>query len=116
MNDWTAVEAEINRIITGSVAPFASGTVANVGDFLTFVRARCPVPKVGKGYWSTISFTWKTTPSGALEIEIFDDRFEVYRFYDRRTDIRHVARMPGEPFPTQLIPELPTLSGPFPTA
>jgi hypothetical protein len=116
VNDWTAVEAEINRIIAESVSPFASETIANVGDFLKFVRGRCPVPKISKGYWSTISFTWHTTPSGPLEIEIFGDRIEIYRFYDRRTDIRHVAHVPGEPLAPELIAELPALPGAFPTA
>lgn len=103
MDDWTAVELEISRIVAESSERFDPATVAHVSDFLTHVRNRCPIPIVGKGHWSTIRFTW----GSSLEIEIFEDRLEIYRFFDRRTDIRHLAHLPGEPFPLELTAELP---------
>ncbi|MGH6946151.1 MAG: hypothetical protein ACREDZ_02385 [Kiloniellales bacterium] len=108
-SDWAAAEAEIGRIVAESAEPFASDTVAQVRELLTFLRERCPAPEVTKGYGSTISFTWKESSRGPLEVEIFGNRLEVYRFYDRRTDIRHFAHISGEPCPPELVAELPTL-------
>jgi hypothetical protein len=106
-DDWKAVDAEIERIITASVEkPFDSNTIANVREFVSFAREHCPVPEVGKGYWSTICFSWETTPP--LEIEVFGNRYEVYQFYDRRTDIREVKHIPGSPFPPELAAALPS--------
>lgn len=105
MNNWTDVEAEIARIIGDNAEePFEQSTIANVSEFVTFAREHCPVPEVGKGYWSTIRFSWNTPP---LEVEVFGDRFEVYRFYDRRTDIREVKHAPGSPFPQEVVVDLP---------
>jgi hypothetical protein len=107
MNDWPAVEAEIERIISAETQePFTPETIAQARDFLQAVRDRCPLPNVlCKGYWSTIIFSW----SGRLDIEIFADRVETYRFHPGRTDIRHFAHAPGEPFPPELMNELPAI-------
>jgi hypothetical protein len=106
LDDWAAVEAEIDRIVSRSVEqPFNESTVANVGEFVSFARDNCPVPEVGKGYWSTIRFSWQTTPR--LEVEVHGDRFEFYRFYDGRTDIREVKHTPGTPLPQEVAADLP---------
>jgi hypothetical protein len=105
-DNWTAVDVEIDRIITGSVEePFAPSTIANVREFVTFARANCPVPQIAKGYWSTICFGWETIPP--REIEVFGDRFEVYRFYEGRSDIEAIAHAPGSPLPPELVAYLP---------
>jgi hypothetical protein len=110
MDSSQAVEAEMERLIsTERQEPFAPVTIAQARDFLRAVRDRCTVPdEVCKGYWSTIIFSWPTAPRG-LDIEIFGDRLELYRFDDKRTEIRHFAHTPGEPFPPDLIAELPVL-------
>src|SRR5882724_9949859 len=105
-DDWMTVDIEIDRIVMGSLEkPFSPSAVANVREFVNFVRENCPVPRIAKGYWSTICFGWETTPP--LEIEVFGDRFEVYRFYDGRSDIKAVAHTPGSPFPPELAADLP---------
>ena len=59
MNDWQAFEAEMGRIISAETEkPFTPETIAQARDFLAAVRDRCPIPEVGKGYWSTIIFDW----------------------------------------------------------
>jgi hypothetical protein len=105
LSSWSAVEAEVERIVMGSAEPFDQGTIENVRELIRYAREKCPVPEVGKGYWSTICFSWDTTPP--LEVEVFVNRFEVYRFYDRRTDIREVKHTPGSPFPRDLAADLP---------
>jgi hypothetical protein len=112
--DWPAAEAEMKRIISGEQEkPFTSDTIAQAHDFLRAVREHCSVPEqVRKGYWNTIIFGWTTGPRGPLDIEIFGDRLELYHFPDRRVDITYVPHVPGEPFPPELIAELPMLGGP----
>jgi hypothetical protein len=107
MDNWETIEAEIERIISAEKQrPFTPETIAQARDFLQAVRDRCPVPNVVcKGYWSTIIFSW----SRRLDIEIYGGHVETYRFYPGRTDIRHFAHTPGEPFPPELIAELPML-------
>jgi hypothetical protein len=102
MDGWTAVELEINRIVAESRERFESATIAHINDFVAHVRGRCPIPEVAKGYRSTICFSWE----GIFDIEIYDDRLEVYRFFDRRIDIRHFAHVAGEPIPQELMAEL----------
>ena len=112
LNDWDGVETEINRIIAESPEPFTPETIANVRDLIGLVRDRCPIPGVAKGYWSTVQVGWEPWPSGpshGLEIEVFDDRFEVYRFYDQRTDIWDEPHVGGEAFSPAFLAELPWL-------
>ena len=98
MADWKAVEAEIERLIRERVEdPFDRSTIADARQLLDFARERCPVAVVGKGYWSTFSFSWRTTPP--VEVEVFADRFEFYRFYNGRTDIEQIDHLPGERLP-----------------
>jgi hypothetical protein len=66
-------------------------------------------PKITKGYWETIILSWDIQPKG-FEVEVFGDRLELYRFDDRRTDIKNVAHRAGEAFPTTLLAELPKAS------
>lgn len=102
---WPFVEAEIDRIITGSAdEPFDADTVANIREFVRFAREHCLVPEVSKGYLRTIRFSWGM-PS--LEIEVFADRFEVYRFHDQRTDIKEIRHASGNPLPWELISDFP---------
>jgi hypothetical protein len=102
-DDWATVEAEVARIIAESSEPFTAATVAQIKDFLTYIRGRTPVPMVAKGYWSTLNVWWDEP----LQIEIFGDRFEVYKFRDRRTEIRAVYHVAGDPFPPDFDIDLP---------
>jgi hypothetical protein len=107
--DWAAVEAEVRRIVASELeSPFTAETIAQVESFLRLARNRCLAPTVGKGHWSTISFAWTTTTRGPLEIEVFDDRLEIYRFPEGRIDVRYVYHLPGAEFPANLLTELPT--------
>jgi hypothetical protein len=108
--DWSVVEAAITRIIEDAGGAFSAETVAQIREFVQLARGRCPVPEVGKGYWATMRFMWPETADGPLEIEIFQDHLEVYRFHDQRTEIRHVAHTLGEPFTSELTSQLPSHS------
>jgi len=106
--DWSGSETEIKKIATESAKAFDPATVANALELLALMRDRCPIPEVAKGYGSTIRFCW----GGNLEIEVFPDHVEAYRFRDQHTDIWHYAHRPGAPFSTELMSELPVLPEP----
>jgi hypothetical protein len=106
-NDWNDVGVEIDRIIAGSVKPFDADTIANVQDFLAFLRERCVIPVVSKGYWSTILLGWELTASGPLQIEVFGDRLEVYHF-KLTFDVWNEAHKAGQPFSARFVAELPS--------
>ena len=106
---WTALETEVDRIITENAAAFTSEAVAQVRNFLPVIRSRCSIPGVAAGYWRKSLRVFWTTVVPSLEIEIFGDRFEVYQFRDHHTDIRHIEHVPGHPLPAELIAALPTL-------
>jgi hypothetical protein len=103
-DEWASVEAEARRIIAESAEPFTGETIAQIGDFLKYLRERTAAPKVAKGYWSTIRVWWE---HDNVEFEIFSDRLEIYRFRDKATGIRHVDHIAGEPFPATIEAELP---------
>jgi hypothetical protein len=108
LDSWTAIELEIDRIIDGNGdgAPFDKDTVDSVRDFVAFAREKCPVPEVGRGYRSAIRFSWSTRPP--IEVEVYGDRFDLYRFHDGRTEIKEVRHTPGTAFPQALVSDLPS--------
>jgi hypothetical protein len=104
--DWDRVKVEVERVIAGASDPFDPDTVSNAHDLLMVCRNGCPVPtSVAKGYWATISFSWSN-----FEIEVFEARLEVYRFFDKKTDIWYEEHRPGETFTPRFLAELATLS------
>lgn len=108
LGDWNGLETEIKRIVSESCDAFDPATVANARELVALMRERCPVPEVVKGYWSTFQFYWV---EAKVDFEVFNDRIEVYRSFDLRTDIRHYAHKPGEPFAPEVIGALPKLPG-----
>ena len=109
LDSWRAIEAEIDRITeeSGDEDQLNQNTKENVRDFVNFARERCPVPtEVGRGYRATIRFSWSTRPP--VEVEVFEDRFEFYRFHDGRTEIKEARHTPGGAFPQELAADLPS--------
>jgi hypothetical protein len=105
-NEWNVIEAEIAHIIESSNEPFSAKTILNTRDLLAICRLQCALPtSVSKGYWSTISLSWRD-----FEFEVFEDRVEVYHFFDGTTDIWYEEHNPGESFSPRLLAELPKLA------
>jgi hypothetical protein len=105
-NGWDGVRFEVDRILARSSDPFDPRTIANVQDLLTACQNECPVPMtVAKGYWNTVCFCWRK-----FEIEVLENRLEIYRFEDQRTSIWYEEHSPGETFSPQFIAELTALS------
>jgi hypothetical protein len=103
---WEWIESEIKRIVLEAQKPFDRDTIANAQDLLQTCRVGAPLPdSVGKGYWSTIVLSWP-----GFEIEVFDDRLEIYRFNeDRSTDIWYEEHRPQSAFSEKFLSELASL-------
>jgi hypothetical protein len=103
---WNTVESDVARIVTKSTVPFDPKTVANTGDLISTCRLVSPLPsQVTKGYWSTVSLSWPK-----FEIEVFEDRLEVYHFNDDgSTEIWYEEHYPGGAFSKRFLDELPKL-------
>ena len=109
--DWTRASHELEEAWTKRAAEFAPETIMNAREFLAILEEQNrALPLVSDGYWPTISFTWTVDGAENLEIEVFAERFEVYRFSANRTDIRYEYRTPGELFPSTLLAEVPLLT------
>lgn len=103
---WASVEAAVRRIIAESAEPFTAGTVAQINDFLKYLRERTAPPMVTRGYWPTLCVAWESNKE--LSFEIFDDRIEIYYSRDRDLRIRHIPHVVGEPFAAEIEAALPT--------
>ena len=112
--EWERVGRQRAEAIAGRPSEYDAVTIRNLDDLLALVRsAGGPAPQVGPGYWPTFSVGWENAPEAEnLEIEVFGDRYEVYRFHDGRTDIGHYERAPGEPIPEAVVSELPRPTAP----
>ena len=103
---WESVEEAVARVVSETSDPFDPATLANVNDLVQACRGLCSVPdETAKGYWSTICFSWE-----GLEIEVFEDRYEFYRFEQGHTDIEEFSHAPGAMVPARLVSYLPERS------
>ncbi|CAN7468055.1 hypothetical protein [Rhizobium sp. LjRoot254] len=106
------IQNEVERLCDSNEA-IDSRTLLNATRFIDFSDGRYPVAdEVGQGYWPTICFSWTLQPQ-AIQIEIFEDRYEFYRFFDKKTEIRAVECGQDQEFPEPLKLLLdPILSAP----
>ena len=103
---WDRVRIEVDNVVASSTEPFEQDTIANVRDLLAICGVETPVPtNVGKGYWNTICLSWTQ-----FEIEVLEDRFEVYHFHDQHSDIWYEEHRPGNAFTPRFLTELAGLT------
>ncbi len=77
-------------------------------DLLTHIQGtNRPAPSILPGYWPTFVVEWEAEESNNLQIEAFDDRYEVSRFFDGSTDIWYEPHTHGSSFSDAFIAELP---------
>jgi hypothetical protein len=108
MPDWAGVEAETAAIINARPEEYDPAIRQNLAELLDLLKAtNRPAPDISLGYWPTFRITWDLEGSKNLEIEVFDDRYEVYRFFDGKTDIWYEHRGPGDPISPAFLAELP---------
>ncbi len=103
---WSEVDAACERVIEASSESYPLATIQNLNDVIAVCRIHAPLPEqAAKGYWTTFSLSWT-----AFELEIFDDRVEVYLFEPQPTEIWYELHTPGQRFSEQFIDELRRLA------
>lgn len=101
--DWPAVRPKVEQIVHESEEPFAPETIANALDVIHTCTGSCLLPThVEQGYWPTISFGWD-----AFELEVFQDRIEVYHFRESGMEVWYEYHQPGSPFSQKFLDQLP---------
>jgi len=108
MSEWERVESEVAAIINERPTEYDTATRESLDELLRLIKETGrPAPYVAPGYWPTFCIAWEVTGAENLAIEVFDDRYEVYRSFDGRTDIWHEHRTLGEPVSAAFLRELP---------
>jgi hypothetical protein len=103
---WDSVRLAIDSVFSSEFEHFEPNTVANVLDVFSACEGRTRTPDgVKKGYRRTMILWWDK-----LQLEVFEDRVEVYRFHDTSTDIWYEEHKPGKPFTPRFLAELNTLT------
>lgn len=101
---WGNVWPEIERLVAEHNEEFTPQTLGNVRDFIAFVRERYAVADdFGPGYRAAVRLCWSNAKPAPVEIEVFEDHYEFYQFFEGRTDIQHFSHSGGDVIPRQLI-------------
>ncbi len=105
---WAQVKQAVAKVVAARPDEYAPSVVRTLDDLLAYVeRTDRPAPSVLPGYWPTFLVEWEAQEASNLQIEVFDDRYEVSRFFDGRTDIWYEPHAPGSSFSDAFIAELP---------
>lgn len=107
-DEWAQVKQAVAKVVAARPDGYAPSVVRTLDDLLAYVeRTDRPAPSVLPGYWPTFLVEWEAQEASNLQIEVFDDRYEVSRFFDGKTDIWYEPHAPGSSFSDAFIAELP---------
>lgn len=105
---WADLRQTVEEVIAERPDDYGVGVRAIMADVLALMerldRAR---PYVGPGYWPTFVLNFDEPGFENLQLEVFDDRIEVYRFNDQLFEVWNEEHVPGEGFSEAFIRELP---------
>lgn len=105
---WDKVKAEAESVVQARPTQYDSLTLDSLSELLALLAATSrPAPSITPGYWPTSCLTWSVEGTDNLEIEVFPDRYEVYRFFQGKTDIWYEPRGSSEDFSAKFLSELP---------
>jgi hypothetical protein len=77
--DWNDVTQAVAAIGAQRPKEYGPTVRQNLDDLLLHIRStNRPAPTVSPGYWPTFCLTWEAEGARNLQIEVFDDRYEVY--------------------------------------
>jgi hypothetical protein len=89
-----ATERELDSRLLEGASTLRPETAANARALFLAVRGIASPPAILVGYHrDSLIFEWEWNPP--VQVEIFEERFESYRMFDGRTDIRHYAQEAG---------------------
>lgn len=107
-DEWTEVARAIAMIVDERPKEYVPAILRNLDELLVVIRStNRPAPAISPGYWPTFCLTWETEEAHNLQIEVFEDRYEVYRFFDGKIDIWSEPHAPGGPLSAAFTTELP---------
>ena len=107
-DDWAETNHAVAEVIAERSDAYTPMVIQNLDDLLRYLRStNRPAPAVSAGYWPTFCLTWAGEQARNLEIEVFEDRYEIYRFFDGKTDIQYEPHMPGDELSVAFEAELP---------
>ncbi len=87
---WDEVSADIDRLASEARPAIAIIIVENAKVLADFCATKyAPPSEVGIGYWRTMRLIWSHVRP-PIELEVFEARYEFYRFFDGSTDIEEV--------------------------
>lgn len=108
---WADVRQIVDQVIAERPDEYDVDVRAVMAEVLglmeTLDRAR---PYVGPGYWPTFLLNFDEPGFENLQMEVFGDRIEVYRFGDQLFEVWDEKHTPGESFSEAFIRELPASS------
>ena len=105
---WADVRQAVEDVIAERPDEYGAEVRAVMADVLALMEAQDRArPYVGPGYWPTFVLNFDAPGAENLQLEVFDDRIEVYRFNDRLFDVWDERHAPGEGFYEDFIRELP---------
>jgi len=108
IEDWARVKRAVAEVIAARPSEYAASVVRNLDDLLAHIQqSNRPAPSILPGYRPTFLVEWEVEEAMNLQIEVLDDRYEVSRFFDGRTDIWYEPHARGAAFSDQFIAELP---------
>lgn len=106
---WAGVEQTIEDVVAERPDEYGSEVRAAMADLLALMeRINSARPYIGPGYWPTFVLNFDEPGFENLQLEVFGDRIEVYRFTDQLFDVREEKHVPGEGFSEAFIRDLPT--------
>jgi len=107
-SDWAAVDTAVADCVSQRPGEYDPATPAVMSDLLAFLRSSGrAVPDVWPGYWPTFRVSFNAPGAVNLELEVFSDRIEVYRFNDRLFDVWDELHEAGEDFSAAFAREIP---------
>ncbi len=108
IDDWAEVKRAVAEVVSARPGEYAASVVRNLEDLLAHIqKSNRPAPSILPGYWPTFLVEWEVEEAKNLLIEVFDDRYEVSRFCDGRTDTWYEVHAPGDTLSPPFIAELP---------
>jgi hypothetical protein len=109
---WAQTVKEIRSVLEESTGdPVSSSTAANAWDLVTQIRSdHMPPTEVGRGYRPTICMSWNEVSPKGFQIEVHEDKYEFYRFFEGRTEIAELHHRAGDDFPPETLEKLHIIS------
>lgn len=105
---WAEVRQTVDDVIAERPEGYDADVRAIMADVLALMEALdSALPYIGPGYWPTFLLNFDEAGFENLQLEVFGDRIEVYRFGEGLFEVWDEKHTPGEGFSEAFIRELP---------